>query len=60
MPGSRVAFEYEEHEGPAEIEFSIMSSDRIVVGIVADLIKVTGSSGVKIFNPPAGKWREEV
>ena len=48
-PQARVVFEYEEHEEPAEIEFSIMSSDRIVVGIVSDVIRVIGRSGEKTF-----------
>jgi hypothetical protein len=48
-PGGRVVFEYEEREVPAEIEFSITGNGRIVVGIVSDLIKITGSSGEKIF-----------
>ena len=55
-PKSRALFEYEE---PAEIEFSIVSNDRIIVGIFSDLIKVTGNSGEKIFRPPAGKWEQE-
>lgn len=48
-PRDRVVFEYEEHEQPTEIEFSIMSSDRMVVGIVSDVIKVTGKGGEKTF-----------
>ena len=57
-PGSRVLFDYE-HEEPAEIELSIMSSGAIVVGIFSDLIKVTGNGGERIFRPPAGKWQQE-
>jgi hypothetical protein len=53
-PGGRVVFEYEEREEPAEIEFSILSNGRIVVGIVSDVVKVTGNSGEKIFRPPSG------
>ncbi|WP_057859125.1 hypothetical protein [Bradyrhizobium lablabi] len=48
-PGGRVVFEYEEHEEPAGIEFSIMGNGRVVVGIVSDLIKITGNNGEKIF-----------
>ena len=55
-PGGRVVFEYEEREEPAEIEFSIVSNGEISVGIVSDVVKVTGSSGEKIFWPPSGDW----
>ena len=58
-PRCKILFEYEEYEEPAEIEFSVLSNGRIVVGIFGDLVKVTGSSGEKIFRPPAGKWQEE-
>jgi hypothetical protein len=53
-PGGRVVFEYEEREEPAEIEFSIMSNGEIGVGIVSDVVKITGSSGEKIFRLPSG------
>jgi hypothetical protein len=52
-PTGKVWFEYEE---PAEIEFSIMGNNRVIVGIVSDLIKVTGDSGEKIFRPPPGNY----
>jgi hypothetical protein len=45
-PAGRALFEYED---PAEIEFSITSNNRIVVGIVSNFIKITGSRGEKIF-----------
>ena len=48
-PKGRVLFEYEEHERAAEIEFSITNGDRVVVGIVSAVIKITGGSGEKIF-----------
>ena len=58
-PGAQILFEYEEYDEPAEIEFSVTNNNRIVVSIVSDLIKITGSSGEKIFRLPAGKWQRE-
>jgi hypothetical protein len=58
-PGSRVLFEYEDHEEPAEIEFSVMGRGRIVLGIVSDFIRVTGNNGEKIFRTSPEKGSQE-
>ena len=59
QPGGRVLFEYEEHNEPAEIDFSVSNNNTVVVGIVSDLIKVTGSGGEKTFRPPRGHWEQD-
>ena len=49
QPRDKVLFEYEENDEPVVIEFSIMKGDRVVVGIVSDVIKITGRGGEKVF-----------
>ena len=48
-PDDRILFECEEHDEPAEIGFAVMSTDRIVVDVVSDVVKITSKSGEKLF-----------
>ena len=53
-PKAKVLFEHDDYEEPAEIQFAI-TGDGILVGIMSDLVKITGSSGEKIFRNPWAK-----
>jgi hypothetical protein len=52
-PNAQVTFEYTE---PAEIEFTVLSNDRVGVSIVSDEIKVMADGREKIFRPPPADW----